>query len=172
MNAFVYLGDPASCSTSSFSSFFGSFVNLFSVPAGHAIIDPGAAQDLIGTKHFETLQEKEVGLRTIELNEEPASACGVGGNAKAVKVVLCPCALGGQPGVVRLVVMTVRLRIFCRSACSEHAGSNIDVFSGKITFKNFGAEAQMGRLPSGHRILNIAQWEGGQFPAPDEAKNI
>lgn len=52
---------------------------------------PGAAQDLIGEKHFEDLERR--------LNE-----VGVGGNfnAKVLKTVLSPCVLGGQPGLVRL----------------------------------------------------------------------
>ena len=44
---------------------------FISLPGGHAIVDPGAGQDLIGQQAYERLKEKlkERGLRPIELEE-------------------------------------------------------------------------------------------------------
>lgn len=169
LSAFAYLG---SGNTSAFSSFFETQLNMFTIPAGNAIIDPGAAQDLIGVRHYEQLKErlKEVGLQTVELKEDLPAASGVGGSAKAVKTALSPCILGGQPGIVKLVVIEGEVPHLLSIGLLEHAGSVIDTATGKITFKNFGTEAHMGRLSSGHRTLNIADWGGGIFPAPKEVQ--
>ena len=172
LNAFVYLGLDETGASSSFSSYFGSFLSLFSVPAGHAIIDPGAAQDLIGEKHYQQLTQRlrEVGLQPIELDEKPPAACGVGGNATALKTALSPCILGGKPGIVRLIVIEGDVPHLLSIGLLERAGTVIDTFSDQIAFKNFGTEAKMNRLPSGHRTIDIAKWEGGPFPVPPEVQ--
>lgn len=174
LNAFVYLGDETAKGTS-LSTFFGwgSFANeYFAIPAGHAIVDPGAAQDLIGLQHFEELEKrlKGVGLQVVELDEKPPAASGVGGSAKVLKTVLSPCILGGQPGLIRLIVIEGDVPHLLSIGLLEHAGSVIDTSTGEILFKRFGCKASMQRLPSGHRILDIADWKGGPFPVPDEVQ--
>ena len=50
------------------------FFTFLEVPPGHAIVDPGASQDLIGLKSYQRLCEKlkEFGLKTVRLEGEPA----------------------------------------------------------------------------------------------------
>ena len=57
--------------------------SFLSIPAGHAIVDPGAGQDLIGEAAYQRLthQLQQGGLRPVRIEEKPASACGVGGKA-------------------------------------------------------------------------------------------
>ena len=79
-------------------------VTLLALPPGHAIIDPGASQDLIGLKAYEALERRlqEVGLKPIKLSERPQAASGVGGEAKPLFSSLVPIVLGKQPGVIKL----------------------------------------------------------------------
>ena len=109
VNAFAYLGlseaveDAASFLVESFVNYqFTEHVNFLALDAGQAIIDPGASQDLIGLPSYEKLQNKlkQVGLKTIKLQEEPPKASGVGGAAKTLFMALAPCILGGQSGQV------------------------------------------------------------------------
>ena len=57
---------------------------FLSLPPGHAIIDPGAGQDLIGRPAYEQLRAKlaAVGLRPQPIDEEPSRASGIGGQAR------------------------------------------------------------------------------------------
>ena len=76
-------------------------------PAGHAVVDPGASQDLVGVKAYDALvaRLREVGLRPVKLKEQPPPASGVGGEAKPLFSSLVPCVLGHQPGVIKLTVL-------------------------------------------------------------------
>ena len=113
MNAFSYLGhqtlnEPPRPSRSSFLANFGTDNRSFmAIAPGHAIVDPGAAQDLIGEEAFKDLQQSlaQVGLRAIVLSEDPPTAAGIGGNAKPLYNALAPVFLGGAPGVVKLTVL-------------------------------------------------------------------
>lgn len=48
----------------------------------------------------------------------------------------------------------------------EFSQAVIDTSTDQIDFKKFNTRAKMHRLPSGHRILNVAEWPGGDFPIP------
>ena len=165
-NAFVFLGSGGSEPASS-GFFLASLLevdggnwaagqNQFSflqLPAGGAIIDPGASQDLIGLKSFERLQQKlaSVGLRAVKLEQPPDPASGFGGQAKTLFNALTPCILGGKPGVIKLTVVEEDVPQLLSIGLLEHAKSVIDTDQNLIFFKSFGAQDQMNRLASGHR---------------------
>ena len=44
----------------------------------------------------------------------------------------------------------------------------IDTKEDKIHFKRFDTMARMWRLPSGHRTLAVAEWDGSDFPVPPQ----
>ena len=54
----------------------------------------------------------------------------------------------------------------------EHAQAVIDTAANEISFKTFGTKMPMVRLSSGHRALDIAQWDqGSDFEVPQEVLN-
>ena len=194
-SAFAFLGLPSSSSTSSSFSYLGSWCfgelrisedeatsgkdigkaaecreSFVSIPAGHAIIDPGAAQDLVGKPAFDRLRKKlaEIGFQPVILSEEPPAAAGIGGKADALFVALTPCFLGQQPGIVKLTVLKQDIPHLLSIGLLEHAQSIIDTSSNKIQFRAFGCSADMTRLPSGHRTLDISSWDGEEFNVPEQ----
>lgn len=185
LSGFVFLGNQESRSSSSLSSFLAENINFLislaewdqceasqnylTIPEGHAIIDPGASQDLIGLPAYERLcaKLKENNLKTIKLNTTPSPASGVGGNATPLFEALCPCVLAKQPGVIRITVLKEDIPHLLSIGLLEHSGAVIDTADNLIRFKRFDKQDQMLRLDSGHRILNIADWDGSDFPVPD-----
>ena len=174
-SAFVFLG---SGSSSSRPSFFGmaSVMALsenscfLTLPGGHAIIDPGASQDIIGLKSYERLknQLQEVGLQTVELADEPSSATGIGGKASSVMSALCPCVLGGVPGIIKLTVVAEDVPQLISVGLLDLAGAVIHVSSGKVVFENFGKETIGKKIETGHLTLDLTDWPGGIFPVPQQ----
>ena len=143
---------------------------FLSMPPGHAIIDPGAGQDLIGRPSYERLRGKlaEVGLRPIPVDDEPARASGVGGQATTLFMSLIPTVLGGAPGVVRVTVVLEDIPHLLSIGLLESAGSVIDTKKNVIRFEEHGTEDKMMRLKSGHRTLDVTKWQGGIFPVPEQ----
>ena len=176
MAAFAYLGVSEQGNDSVFLvANFGSYQTMeqdcfLELGPGQAIVDPGASQDLIGHPSFLKLQEKlrEVGLKTIKLEEKPAKASGVGGTAKTLFMALAPCILGGQPGIVKLTVVEDNIPQLLSIGLLEHGHAVIDTQADQIFFKKFDKVAKMTRIPSGHRILSIADWDGSEFPVPPQ----
>ena len=163
-----------SSSSSSFCVLAESGLEVFlTLPPGHAIIDPGASQDLIGLKSFERLTESlnRNGLRPIKLDEIPAPASGIGGDARPLFCALSPCVLGGKPGIIKLTVVSDDVPQLLSVGLLEHAGAIIDVPRNQIQFQNFGTSADMNRLSSGDRTLNISSWNGEPFPVPQQLRD-
>eukprot|EP00435_Cladocopium_sp_Y103_P074255 s37_g47.t1 len=171
-NAFVFLGtSAASPSGASWWSFpeWCNFFNCLVIPPGHAVVDPGASQDLIGKQSFEKLKTElaKVGLKPVILDEPPQPALGIGGKAKSLFTALTPCFLGKFPGVVRLTVLDEDIPHLLSIGLLEHGKAVIDTDTNQVRFKAFGAEANMTRLESGHRVLNIV--DGAQpFQVPSQ----
>ena len=178
-SAFVFLGTNGNKAASSCGATWNSMSYFdenktahcfFDIPAGHAIIDPGAAQDLIGWKKFQELKEKlrQRGLRPVILDEEPPGASGIGGSANPKFNALTPCMLGGHPGLVKVTVVEQDIPQLLSIGLLEHTGAIIDTKHDTIEFDNLKSGCKMKRLPSGHRIIDIADWsEDGPFPVPE-----
>lgn len=169
-NAFVYMGDSSKDSGHHFlSNFRATEDNFLTVPPGFAIVDPGAAQDLIGSKAFSSLQEKlaSVGLKPVILDEKPPAASGIGGNASPIFTALTPVFLGGHPGLVKLVVLADDVPQLLSIGLLEHTHAIIDTSSNQIEFKKLGSSDQMTKLESGHRALDVVSHNGTRFvPLP------
>ena len=179
VSAFTYLGSTSSSSNmASFHESFGSSLrstsdgqeSFVAVPAGHAIVDPGASQDLIGKPAFDRLVERlaAIGLQPVKIDEAPTAAAGIGGRAEALFVALTPCFLGKKPGIIKLTVLKEDIPQLLSIGLLEHAKSIIDTGSNQIEFKAFNSSAPMVRLESGHRVLDIASWNGENFEVPDQ----
>ena len=174
-SAFVFLG------TGEGEKFGGSFLlcpsfsedgslTFLSLPSGHAIVDPGASQDLIGLKSYERLVEAlaHSGLKPIKLSEKPAPASGVGGDAKPLFNALVPCILGGKPGIIKMTIVQEDIPQLLSVGLLEHAGAVIDVAKNQLEFRTLGSSTMMNRLNSGHRTIDVASWKGGVFPVPEQ----
>ena len=151
-NAFVFLGTSAHCSSS-----WCNFLNYLTIPAGCAIVDPGASQDLIGKKAFQKLSSElnKKGFKPVILPEAPSPAAGIGGQAKPLFSALAPCFLGKYPGVIKLTVIEEDIPHLLSIGLLEHAKAIIDTEANTIHFKAFDETAQMSRLESGHRLLDV-----------------
>ena len=181
-NAFAYFG--MSSDSASLSVFPGgdyaeltspgteglSESSFLEIPAGHAIVDPGAAQDLIGRPAFDRLTSKlrDMGLKPVILTEKPACATGIGGRAEPLFSALCPLFLGGQPGIVKLTVLKQDVPHLLSIGLLEHAKSIIDTSEDRIVFKAFDVAAPMIRLGSGHRLLDVTQGSAEDFQVPEQ----
>eukprot|EP00435_Cladocopium_sp_Y103_P021580 s2554_g5.t1 len=130
---------------------------FLSMPAGHAIIDPGAGQDLIGEPAFLNLKRKlaAVGLQPIQLNDNPGRASGIGGQATTLYVALVPTILGGAPGIVRVTVVKEDVPHLLSIGLLESAGSVIDTKANVIKYQEHGTQDKMYRLKTGHRTVDI-----------------
>ena len=146
--------------------------SFLTIPAGHAIIDPGAGQDLIGAPSYARLKQQLAtgGLKPIQIEEKPASASGVGGKATTLFQALIPCILGGAPGVVKVTVVAEDIPHLLSIGLLESAGSVINTQTNQIQFENIGTEDKMLRLRSGHRVVDISRWDGQPFPVPQEVQ--
>lgn len=151
-NAFVFLGTSARSSSS-----WCNFLSYLSIPAGCAIVDPGASQDLIGKKAFQKLSSElsKKGFKPVILPEAPSPAAGIGGQAKPLFSALAPCFLGKYPGVIKLTVIEEDIPHLLSIGLLEHAKAIIDTEANTIHFKAFDETAQMSRLESGHRLLDV-----------------
>ena len=78
-----------------------------SLGGGMAIVDTGAAQDLIGLSAYRALVStwKKKGLQPVRLSKKPRATAGIGGQAKALFMTLMPVAFKNKLGVVEMTVL-------------------------------------------------------------------
>ena len=143
-------------------------LNFFSLDPGHAILDIGAAQDLVGKEAFDKLNERlrSQGLRVLRLAAKPPAAHGVGGKATPLFQALIPCILAGVPGVVKVTVIEENIPHLISVGLLEATGAAIDMRRNTVVYQELGVSEPMQRLRSGHRVVDIAAWRGGEFPTP------
>ena len=146
--------------------------SFLAIPPGHAIIDPGAGQDLIGLSSYRKLVKelRKGGLQPVKLQEKPSPASGVGGRATTLFTSLIPFTLGGAPGIVKVTVVKEDIPHLLSIGLLESAGSIINTRTNAIHYENFGSEDTMLRMSSGHRTVCVASWPGGDFPVPEEVQ--
>lgn len=151
------------------ANYGNSLDSYLTVPPGFAIIDPGAAQDLIGEKAFRALQERlaAAGLRAIVLRKAPPPASGIGGDAKPLFTALAPVFLGGKPGIIKLTVLAEDVPHLLSIGLLEHTKAVIDTDSNEIAFKGLSSKSQMTRLESGHRVVDVVQQARSFCPPPE-----
>lgn len=147
-----------------------SFASFLAIPQGEAILDIGAAQDLIGKKAFDELvvDLENKGLKPVILDEPVRHPMGIGGSASALFAALVPVSFGGQAGTLKMTVLEADIPPLLSIGFLEFLGAKIDLQKNTVFFERLGAELSMKRLPSGHRTVPLCDWPGGTFPvAPD-----
>ena len=129
---------------------------FFAVVPGHAILDIGEGQDLIGEPAFKKL--------CLRLGEAPPAAHGVGGQASPLYQALVPCVLAGIPAVIKVTVIREDIPHLLSVGLLEATGAVIDMQRNTI-----GTSEAMTRMRSRHRVVDIASWKKGDsfcFPVP------
>ena len=150
----------------------GLELSFLTLPPGHAIIDPGAGQDLIGLPAYQRLvaELRKTGLQPVKLQEKPGQASGVGGRATTLFISLVPFTLGGAPGIVKVTIVKEDIPHLLSIGLLESAGSIINTRTNAIHYETFGTKDTMRRMSSGHRTVSVAGWPGGEFPVPEEVQ--
>lgn len=145
-------------------------MSFLTVPNGEAILDIGAAQDLIGSSAAESLAQKlgEVGLKVIPADVTPTVPSGIGGPARVKETLLVPISPGG--GVIAITVLEADIPPLLSVGLLEHLRACIDLHNDKITFKEISVDLAMNRIESGHRTIPLVKWPGGIFPIPKEIR--
>ena len=79
------------------------------------------------------------------------------GHDPCVRLAPPGCFLAGHPGVVRLTVVEEDVPHLLSIGLLEHTKAVIDTEKNDIHFKALDGHAQMSRLESGHRLLNVTE---------------
>ena len=147
--------------------------SFLQIPTGEAILDIGATQDLIGDealRAFENLLEA-LGLKCIEVDAPMTVPSGIGGIAKALRVVLVPVSPGGHPGVLEMTVLQGSIPPLLSVGFLEFLEASIDLPKNKIELGKLGCALPMKKLHTGHRTIQLFDWQKGkEFPMPEHLK--
>jgi len=179
LTAFSYCGSSTASGSNGFSSsswLSSSTLKAWSfltTPSGEAIVDIGATQDLIGIEalgEFEKILAK-IGLKPIKVDAPLTIPSGIGGQAKAIGVVLLPISPGGCAGVLEVTVLAEPIPPLLSVGFLDFLLSTISLPENTIHFDKLKCTLPLKRLATGHRSINLFQWQNGEsFPVPDELK--
>ena len=151
----------------------GSVVYL-TITSGQAIIDPGAAQDLIGRPAYEKLKEHLAshGLRPVVQQDSGGlrNPSGIGGSAKALFKALVPVSFGQRPGLLEMTVIDADIPPLVSVGFLDFLETSLNLPKNKIVFEKLGVTMPIFKLPSGHRTIELCDWPGGAFPVPPNVK--
>ena len=76
---------------------------------------------------------------------------------------MCACQ---RPGVVRVTVIKEDVPHLLSVGLLEATGAVIDMRRNTVNYKELGVSEAMIRMRSGHRVVDIASWEGTTYPVP------
>lgn len=143
--------------------------------SGQAIIDPGAAQDLIGKPAYDRLKEHlaSCGLQPVvqENSGSLRNPSGIGGSAKALFKSLVPVSFGQKPGLLEMTVIDADIPPLVSVGFLDFLGTSLNLPKNKIVFEKLGITMPISKLPSGHRTIELCDWPGGAFPVPSNVKD-
>ena len=143
--------------------------------SGQAIIDPGAAQDLIGKPAYDRLKEHlaSCGLQPVAQQNSGnlRNPSGIGGSAKALFKSLVPVSFGQKPGLLEMTVIDADIPPLVSVGFLDFLGTSLNFPKNKIVFEKLGITMPISKLPSGHRTIELCDWPGGAFPVPSNVKN-
>ena len=147
--------------------------NFLATPEGHAILDIGATQDLIGMSAFRSLKEclANAGLKPIKVDAPYAIPAGIGGKATVDHVALVPISPGGRPGVLQMLVLKEDIPPLLSVGFLDFLDAQIFLSQDRVRLGRFGVDLPLKRLPSGHRTMSLIGWSSGIFPIPDDIKS-
>ena len=132
-------------------------LSCLSLSAGMAIVDTGAAQDLIGMRAFRLLSKawRAKGMLPLKLPKVPRAAMGIGGQARPVFVALCPLSFQGKTGVLELTVLAEDIPQLLRASFLAALGAVINLPQNKMRLQNLQVEVPLQEGPGGHRLVSV-----------------
>ena len=148
-----------------------SLPSFLTLPSGEAILDTGATQDLIGEVALQSIgiHLKSLGLKHIAVDAPTSVPMGIGGAAEVTGVVLLPISPGGCPGVLEVTVLKGGIPPLLSIGFMDFLGTSIDLKKNEVHFSLLDVSLPLKRLASGHRTLNLFDWEKNRsFPVPSE----
>ena len=155
-------------SSSSSLSFPKEHLSIFAgikVKGSQAIVDTAAEDAVIGTEALKALQLElaQHGLQVLKVETERQVPCaGIGGEATAAGVVDVPTSIAGLHGVLRFSVLndTVQFQTppLLPISYLEAVGALLDFKNDRYNTAD-GYSAAMVRLPSGHRVIDILNFD-------------
>ena len=74
--------------------------------------------------------------------------------------------LASVPGVLRVTVIKEDVPHLLSVGLLEATGAVIDMQRNTVNYKGLGVSEAMIRMRSGHRVVDIASWEGTTYPVP------
>ena len=131
--------------------------NLLTLPAGMAIVDTGAAQDLIGLSAYKSLSKalKSRGLRPLKLARAPRAATGIGGQARPLFVALCPVSFSGKVGTLEVTVLDEEVPHLLSASFLTSLGAIIDLAQNSMKLQTLSVQVPLYEGLGGHRLVNI-----------------
>ena len=130
-----------------------------------AIVDTAAEDAVIGSQAFDNLCRELVnhGLRPVHVHSDQQIPCaGIGGEAQAQGLVDVPTSIAGLHGVLRFTVLRdsgqFQTPPLLPISYLEAVGAVLDFAKDKYTTAD-GYSSSMIRLPSGHRVIDILQFD-------------
>ena len=139
-----------------------------------ALVDTAAEDGVIGDKALKQMTEelKKFHLQPVDVKTQGALPCaGIGGAATIVKTVDLPTSVAGQQGVLRMTVLkdseTFSTPPLLPISYLEAVKAIIDLSTEELRLPD-GFKTPMYRLSSGHRAVDILQFQEQPWLLPDE----
>ena len=132
------------------------------LPRGLAIVDTGAAQDLIGLSAFKALRQAwaRKGLRPVRLPKAPQAASGIGGQATALFVVLMPVFFAGVGGTVEMTVLSADIPHLISAPFLTYLKAVVDMSANVLHLGTIQRSLKMTEGQGGHRLVNVVDVDG------------
>eukprot|EP00971_Amphidinium_carterae_P351516 6492149-Amphidinium_carterae.1 len=138
---------------------------FLTLPAGTAIVDSAAGQDLIGKPTYDRLCEiwAHHNIKPLRLEKRPQAAAGVGGKAHPLFQALIPLAFpGADIGFVEVTVVDADLPHLLSVGLLTHLGAIINLAENTLELRAMNKVLPMTRTPGGHCYVEVANWSGSE----------
>eukprot|EP00971_Amphidinium_carterae_P290232 5762779-Amphidinium_carterae.1 len=138
---------------------------FLTLPAGTAIVDSAAGQDLIGKPTYDRLCEiwAQHNIKPLRLEKRPQAAAGVGGKAHPLFQALIPLAFpGADIGFVEVTVVDADLPHLLSVGLLTHLGAVINLEENTLELRAMNKVFPMTRTPEGHCYVDVANWSGSE----------
>ena len=136
----------------------------------HGVVDTAAEGGLVRSTSLEKIERKlaNFGLKCKWIPKRSA-AKGVGGQAKALGVVLLPLGLGGVNGLLETTVVEGDVPLLLPIRMMTVLRTVIDLHDMKFHMKEYSVTIPMFALPSGHVTVEIMNFANDRFQVPEGA---
>ena len=140
--------------------------------AHEGVVDTAAQDGLIGKAALLRLAEslRKHGLQFKWNTEKKAQACGVGGKATVLGIAEVPIGIAGVNGLIELTVVTDNVPLLLPIKLLKQLRAVIDLDRDILDIREYGVEAPMHALPSGHMSVDVTAFSPDGWKLPDGAR--